>query len=208
MLQYGQPGGAMGGGAAPLSSAELLTGALQDISDVASGESARRNAANQLELELGRVKLDQLRAGGLQVQPSAVANVGNGLPPLGRRAATVMHDVETAPPVFSGGDVDTSRSRFPAGLQLGPLSLSTQMKTSDASRFEDRYGDALGSLLGLGVFATDVGHTIGQFARRRVDGAVIDRRHARFDRKSPSQLQLRRPAYPGWMDDMYPKGKF
>lgn len=91
MLQYGQPGGAMGGGGAPpLASAELLTGALLDVADAASGEASRRAASNQLEQDLGQLKLDQLRSGVLAVAPSATATVGDGLPVLGRRAATVV----------------------------------------------------------------------------------------------------------------------
>ena len=42
MLQYGQPGGAMGGGGeAPLASIELITGGLGTIADELTGAAAR-----------------------------------------------------------------------------------------------------------------------------------------------------------------------
>ncbi len=90
LLQYGQPGGALGGGSPPLASNELILGAMKDVVDVVSGDAARRRAAADLELELGRVKLDQLRGSVLGVAPSAAGAVGSGAPALGRRAATVV----------------------------------------------------------------------------------------------------------------------
>lgn len=90
MLQYGQTSGAMGGGGgAPLASTELLMGALDDFTDAFSGEAAQRAEANRLELELGKIKLEQLRAGGVQARLSAASAVGDGASPLGPRAATV-----------------------------------------------------------------------------------------------------------------------
>ena len=65
MLQYGQPGGAMGvadGGAPPLASIHLISGALQDVNDIVSGDAARRRAADQLELDLAKVKIDQAKS--------------------------------------------------------------------------------------------------------------------------------------------------
>jgi len=65
MLQYGQPGGAMvsgGGDAPPLASIELLTGGLADINDITSGDAARRRAADQLELDLAKVKIEQAKS--------------------------------------------------------------------------------------------------------------------------------------------------
>ena len=128
MLQYGQPGGAMGGGS-PLASADLMAGALQDVSDVISGESERRNAANKLELELGRIKLDQLSAAGYHIQPSAVANVGSGLSPLGRGVATV--GASYAAPVMAGFSVDPASGIRGVGSRVVPYAVMVPTQGSD-----------------------------------------------------------------------------
>lgn len=72
MLQYGQTGGAMagGGGAAPLASIQMLTEGLQGLDDIRSGDAARRRQADQLELDLAQIKLDQLRSGVVVTPPS------------------------------------------------------------------------------------------------------------------------------------------
>jgi hypothetical protein len=91
MLQYGQTAGAMGGGGSPpLASNQLILGAIEDVADVASGEAARRRSAQDLEMDLAQIKLDQLRGGVLAVAPSATSTVGSGPSVLGRRAATIM----------------------------------------------------------------------------------------------------------------------
>lgn len=65
MLQHGAAmgGGGGGGSAPPLASIELITGGLRDLNDVASGDAARRRAADELELDLAKVRLDQARSG-------------------------------------------------------------------------------------------------------------------------------------------------
>lgn len=91
MLQYGQPGGAMGGGggsAPPLASIQAITDGLRDINDVTSGDAARRRKAEELELDLAKIRLDQARAGVVAVGPGA-DSVGTGSAPLGRRAVQV-----------------------------------------------------------------------------------------------------------------------
>lgn len=92
MLQYGQPGGAMGGGGggpSPLASIQLLTDGLKGIDDVVSGDAARRRAADQLNLDLAQLKLDQARSGVLVTQtPYAVNQFGPS--PLGVRPVTVQ----------------------------------------------------------------------------------------------------------------------
>lgn len=93
MLQYGQTGASTGlmGGTPPLASIEALTGNLAALDREVSGDADRDRAAKQLELELARVKLDQLKAGAALVQrhDHAADGVGRGPSPLGRRAATV-----------------------------------------------------------------------------------------------------------------------
>lgn len=93
MLQYGQTGAmAGGGGAAPLASIQLLTDGLKDIGDIASGDAARRRAADQLSLDMAKLKYDQARSGVVMAPASSVNAVGPGPSPLGRRAVTVMQD--------------------------------------------------------------------------------------------------------------------
>lgn len=95
MLQYGQPGGAgfsSGGGGTPvLASVDAITSGLQGIDDVISGDAARRRQADQLEIDLAKVKLDQLRSGvTVASAPRPVASgVGSGPSPLGTRPQTV-----------------------------------------------------------------------------------------------------------------------
>lgn len=92
MLQYGQPGGAMGGGGgspSPLASIQMLTDGLAGLDDIVSGDAARRRAADQLNLDLAQLKLDQTRSGVLVTQtPYAVNQFGPS--PLGVRPVTVQ----------------------------------------------------------------------------------------------------------------------
>lgn len=82
MLQYGNPGGAIGGGGEPpLASSLLLSGALDPLVDEISGEAAQQREANQLALDLARIKLDQARSG------VALMDAGTGPQTLGQRPA-------------------------------------------------------------------------------------------------------------------------
>lgn len=83
MLQYGQPGGAMGGGA-PLASAQLISDGLADVTDVLSGDAERRRVASELQNDLLRIQIDQLR--GAVARPSAASSVGSGAAVLGGRS--------------------------------------------------------------------------------------------------------------------------
>lgn len=92
MLQYGQPGGAMGGGGggpSPLASIQMLTDGLTGLDDVISGDAARRRAADQLNLDLAQLKLDQARSGVALSAPGYAVNQF-GPSPLGVRPVTVQ----------------------------------------------------------------------------------------------------------------------
>ena len=94
MLQYGQPGGAgfnAGGGAPALASIDAITSGLQGVDDILSGDQARRRQADQLEIDLAKLKLDQARSGvAVASVPRPAANsVGAGPSPIGRNTARV-----------------------------------------------------------------------------------------------------------------------
>lgn len=92
MLQYGQTGAMSGGGgAAPLASIQMITDGLRDIGDVVSGDRARRQASDELTLDLKRIALDQARSG-IIVGPMAATDFPGNPSPLGRRAVTVMQN--------------------------------------------------------------------------------------------------------------------
>lgn len=115
LLQYGQTGASTGpaGGAAPLASAQILTEGLRGLDDVLSGDAARRRAADQLEIDLARLKLDQARSGVIFAPaPSASAAIG-GSAALGQRPS-VHAQIAGAVPVRRSG-ISNPRSRSAAG---------------------------------------------------------------------------------------------
>lgn len=104
MLQYGQPGGALasGGGAPPLASLDILTEGLKGLDDIVSGDAARRRAADQLELDLARLRLDQARSGVVLHRDNVTDAAFPTLSPLGRSNATyAQSNVRSAPAPFS-----------------------------------------------------------------------------------------------------------
>ena len=90
MLQYGQTGASTGGGggAPPLASLQAVTDGLMGLDDILSGDKARRAAADQLEIDMARLKLDQARSGVVMAPLPRVDTVGTGPSVLGRRAVT------------------------------------------------------------------------------------------------------------------------
>ena len=107
MLQYGQPGGALGGGSSgpPLASFEMISAGLDALSPEAREERAIKREADQLNLDLAKLKLEQARSGVAYAPGSAAGAVGGGSP-LGRTAVTVLP---------GGSAVGNVRSRGQAG---------------------------------------------------------------------------------------------
>lgn len=89
LLQYGQPGGAMGGGGAPPLASQAILEGIADITDVMTGEAATRREHNELANDLLRVQLDEARARAQAGPSPGVAAVGSGPAALGRRAVPV-----------------------------------------------------------------------------------------------------------------------
>lgn len=104
MLQYGQPGGALGGGGGepPLASIDLLTGGLDDLGSILSGDRERQRAADQLALDLAKLKLEQARSGVVAVAPSAASGVGDGQPVLGGSTPRMVSYGQAARPFGMG----------------------------------------------------------------------------------------------------------
>lgn len=86
LLQYGQPGGSMaaGGGTPPLASIDLLTEGLSAFDPEAKAERERQRQADQLNLDLARIKLEQARSGVVLAPPVAPGSL------LGKTAVGVM----------------------------------------------------------------------------------------------------------------------
>lgn len=95
-------GGGGGGSAPPLASIDLIVGGLKDISDEVSGDAERRRKAEELELDLAKVQLEQARAGLIARSPVA-GGVGQGPAPLGRRAAVQVGEAGRTPARKIGG---------------------------------------------------------------------------------------------------------
>jgi hypothetical protein len=108
MLQYGSHAGfqQMGGGVSPLSSLQDIAEGLQELSPEARLERENKRKADQLNLDLAKIKLDQARSGVV----FAPTSVGGGSP-LGREAVTVMQGGAAE----RGSNAALSSDRIPVG---------------------------------------------------------------------------------------------
>lgn len=66
------------GGPPPLASIDAITSGLAGIDDVVSGDAARRRAADQAELDLAKIRLDQARSGVMVGMPTPPVASGPG----------------------------------------------------------------------------------------------------------------------------------
>ena len=98
MLGAGAGMGGGGGAAHPLASIQMLTEGLQGIDDVVSGDAARRRQADQLQLDLAKVQLEQARSGVIASGPTAADAVGGSLSPLGAPRGTHVQKTARAVP--------------------------------------------------------------------------------------------------------------
>ena len=110
-------GGGGGGGAPPLASIQMLTEGLQGIDDVVSGDAARRRQADQLQLDLAKVQLEQARSGVIASGPTAADAVGGSLSPLGApRGTYAQNTVRAVPARYSAASsVAKSKGKFSQG---------------------------------------------------------------------------------------------
>ena len=110
-------GGGGGGGAPPLASIQLLTDGLQSVDDVISGDADRRRQADQLELDLAKVKLEQARSGVIASGSTAADSVGGSLSPLGApRGTYAQNTVRAVPARYSAASsVAKPKGKFSQG---------------------------------------------------------------------------------------------
>lgn len=167
------------GGTPPLASVEILTGGLKGLEDEVSGDASRRRAADQLNLDMARLKFDQARSG-VAVAPVSAANAV-GPSPLGNRPLQVypangsVHgggrgfnsDVPVSSraggrqsggqhlPVDSRGDPVDYAANPATRLVVGGVQVNPNPSFSDAEFYEQRYGELGGSGIGLVNIAAD-----------------------------------------------------
>lgn len=93
-----------GGGTPPLASVAAITEGLSGLDDVLSGDQARRRQADQLELDLAKIRLEEARRGVGMSQPG-YASARDGGSFTGNRAATVVQPTaRMVPAKFSAGE--------------------------------------------------------------------------------------------------------
>ena len=110
-------GGGGGGGAPPLASIQMLTEGLQGIDDVISGDADRRRQADQLQLDLAKVQLEQARSGVIASGQTAADAVGGSLSPLGAPRGTYVQNPARAVPArySAASSVAKSKGKFSQG---------------------------------------------------------------------------------------------
>ena len=188
MLQYGSTaGGGGGGGAPPLASIQMLVDGLQGVDDATSGRDQRQKAAEELEIDLARLRLEQMRSGVVVAPASAADGVSSGPSPLGRRAATVLQNGTYAParsraPLSSADGSDHNPNKdHPlrpslgnikqpdqtidrgAGYYVGGYRIEPAPGWSSGESYEQEYGDgpiAWGG--GAAKAVADVTHNLGR----------------------------------------------
>ena len=110
-------GGGGGGGAPPLASIQMLTEGLQSVDDVISGDADRRRQADQLQLDLAKVQLEQARSGVIASGSTAADSVGGSLSPLGAPRGTYTQNAAQAVPArySASSSVAKSKGKFSQG---------------------------------------------------------------------------------------------
>ena len=125
-------GGGGGGDTPPLASIQMLTEGLKSVDDAISGDAERRRQADQLQIDLAKVQLEQARSGVIASGSTAADSVGGSLSPLGApRGTHVQKTARAVPARFSA----SASAAAPAAKPKGKFS---QGENSDApGRKED-----------------------------------------------------------------------
>lgn len=189
MLQYGAGagGGGGGGGAPPLASVQILVDGLQGVDDALSGRDQRQKAAEELEIDLARLRLEQMRSGVFVAPASAAGGVMSRPSPLGRQAGMVLQNgsVSLPParaPLSSASDSDHNPNKdHPlrpslgnikqpdqtidrgAGYYLGGYRIEPAPGWSSGESYEQEYGDGpVAWAGGVGKLLADIAHNAGR----------------------------------------------
>lgn len=211
LLQYGQPGGSMAssGGAPPLASIDLLTEGLSAFDPEAKAERDRQRQADELNLDLARLKLEQARSGVVLAPPVAPGSL------LGKTAVTVMqggkaggrnaesdyvvpnrgHPLADSLGVVGQPDPTIDRG---AGLFVGGQRWEGAPGWSPGEAIEQEYGDTmlLPELYSLGKFSADLAHNVGRWvtgaeaSRLREKGVPVMKIDGKYYAQEPEKKPL------------------
>ena len=113
-------GGGGGGDAPPLASIQMLTEGLKSVDDAISGDAERRRQADQLQIDLAKVQLEQARSGVIASGSTAADSVGGSLSPLGApRGTHVQKTARAVPARFSASASAAAPAAKPGKFSLG-----------------------------------------------------------------------------------------
>ena len=223
-------GGIGGGGASPLASVQMITDGLRGIDDVVSGDAARRRAADQLNLDLAQLKLDQARSGVVATVPQyAVSGIGSGPSPLGVRPVSVYPSngqrfgAKNGQALFSAsqGDLGDSQGRLrtvpvdrsgndATRYSVGGFKLEPNPNWSDAEFIEQRHGDVASWLYGLGIIGADLSYNLPkiaeiQFGAKPIEDLPLQDRPPRWMAREWGRIpDVWDAGQPGWFVDGNP----
>lgn len=192
MLQFGNPQGTglANSSAPPLASTDLLVDGLAGVDDIVSGDLRRRRAADQLNLDMAALKLDQARSGVLSVPIGAVNTVAKGPSPLGQRPIQVQQSngASAAPLSMSGSlkdrghsieapvkqglvDMPDPKLDTGTGIYANGAFIQSTPGWSPVSVLEEEYGDLISLPYGILKAGADIGYNL----RSRRDNAEMER---------------------------------
>lgn len=204
--------GGGGGEASPLASVQILTEGLKDISDVTSGDAARRRQADQLNLDLRQLQLDQARSGVMVTTPRYASDgIGASPSPLGKRAVTVDQShggargqARVNSPVSSEGvaggsgdggvPIPDSRLDVGTGIYLGGVHYKPSPGWSPASVVEEEYGD--NEIVSTGYSALKLGADFGYNVERAFKSLTKSKPTMRQREYWPPQVRYSNGDYP------------
>jgi hypothetical protein len=138
------------GGAAPLASA--LSSAVDIIADEISPETQERREFNKLLTELTRLELDKARA--LAPVYAAGASFATSGALTGGRAAVQATQAGQSYTAAGRPAVEVYNPDRQS-VEVGGIAIKPDKGWSDAQEIEDRYGDAVSWLYGIGVATAD-----------------------------------------------------
>lgn len=132
-------------GAAPLASHDFLTGGMTTF-DKLTGVESQEDVRRELENDLLRVQIDEIRRG-VNAGPFMPRNV-----PTNGQTSIRSNGQPPGDPIDAVGNPHTPK------LTMAGVPIETSPNTSDAEIFEQRYGDIAQELAGIGIALSDLWH--------------------------------------------------